>query len=148
LNPIRHFRDFISEGIVKKQAPDRSRAEYLVNESIRSHRFVSRLIKNEGVSDDNANSYVKLCYDIVMEIIRAKMLSGGYNASGQGAHEAEVAFLREIGVSETDVQFADQMRYFRNGITYYGKIMDSEYAKKVVEFMDRVYPVLKGLVET
>ena len=54
-----------------------------------------------------------------MEIIRAKMLLRGYNASGYGAHEAEVSYLRNLDFNETDVQFLDQMRYFRNGMLYF-----------------------------
>ena len=77
-----------------------------------------------------------------MELIRAKMLLEGYNASGQGAHEAEVSYLRVLGFSEKDVQFADQMRFFRNGMLYYGKILDKEYAEKVVDFVKQTYPKL------
>ncbi len=147
MNPIRDFKGFIAEGIVRKQAPDISRASYLVNEAAKSLASIRRLFQKMGVGDEDANNYVKLCYDVVMEMIRAKMLIEGFNASGQGAHEAEVAYLRELGVNESDVQFADQMRYFRNGITYYGRIMDADYANKVIEFMNRVYPKLKGFLE-
>ena len=57
------------------------------------------------------------------------MLLEGYNASGLGAHEAEVSYLRVLGFSENDVQFADQLRFFRNGMLYYGTMLDKEYAK-------------------
>ena len=46
-----------------------------------------------GIDDDNANSIVKDCYDIIMELIRAKLLLDGYSSSGQFAHEAEVSYL-------------------------------------------------------
>ncbi|MEK6922178.1 MAG: hypothetical protein AABX08_00060 [Nanoarchaeota archaeon] len=77
-----------------------------------------------------------------MELIRAKMLLGGYNATGQGAHEAEVSYLRALGFNENEVQFLDQLRYFRNGILYYGTILDEEYANKVIEFTKRIYKKL------
>jgi len=76
-------------------------------------------------------------------MIRAQMLLEGYNASGFGAHEAEVSYLRVFGFDERDVQFADQMRFFRNGMIYYGTIMDREYAEKVIEFTKRMYAKLK-----
>lgn len=72
------------------------------------------------------------------------MLRKGFNSSGQGAHEAEVSYMRKIDFSDNDVRFADQLRYFRNGIVYYGKILDAEYAKKVVKFMKRASPKLKS----
>lgn len=62
------------------------------------------------------------------------MLLDGYNASGTGAHESEVSYLRQIGFKETDVQFCDALRYYRNGMIYYGTIVDSEYADKVIRF--------------
>jgi len=71
------------------------------------------------------------------------MLLKGYNAAGQGAHEAEVSYLRVPGFKENDIQFADQLRFFRNGIVYYGTILDKGYAEKVVEFTKNVYLKLK-----
>jgi hypothetical protein len=98
-----------------------------------------------GVHDNNANDYLKKCYDILMGLIRAKMLLEGYNASGICAHEAEVSYMRNLNLSENEVQFANQMRYFRNGILYYGTILDKEYAEKVIEFTKKNYPKLKGM---
>jgi len=143
---ISNFEYYIEEGIVKKQAPDKSRASFLASESEKSHAFLLEIIRNYGITAQNANTIIKLAYDIIMELIRACMLKEGYNASGLGAHEAEVSYLRKIGFKETDIQFADQMRYFRNGITYYGKQLDIEYAKDVFEFMNKVYPKLKEKV--
>ena len=31
-----------------------------------------------------------------------------------------------------------QLRYFRNGILYYGKTFDSEYAEKVIDFTKKI----------
>ncbi|MEK6841400.1 MAG: hypothetical protein AABX45_02295 [Nanoarchaeota archaeon] len=143
MKPIKNFNDFLKEGIVKKQSPDLSRANFLIKESQKSYFFVNSLIKNLGLNDDNANSIIKLCYDIIMGFIRAKMLKYGYNAVGQGAHEAEVSYLRSIGFNENDVQFADQLRYFRNGIMYYGKMFDKEYAKQVLNFLNKIINKLK-----
>lgn len=56
-----------------------------------------------------------------------------------------MSYLRKIGFKETDVQFADQVRYFRNGMMYYGKQLDEEYAKNVLEFMDKLYRKLKAM---
>ena len=143
MRAIKPFRDFLTEGIVKKQASDHARAQFLLNETEKSYLFIETLVKEMKITENNANSIIKLCYDVIMELLRAKMIEEGYNATGQGAHEAEVAYLREIGCSENDVQFADQMRYFRNRIMYYGKILDREYAETVFAFMKRIYPLLK-----
>ena len=138
----RKFEEFLNDNTIKKQSIDKSRANFLIKEAENSYKFLLRMI-NMKVSDSNANIFVKTCYDILMEIIRAKMLMRGYNASGTGAHEAEVSYLRLIGFSENDVQFADQMRFFRNGILYYGTILDREYAEKAIEFTKRIYLELR-----
>ena len=105
---IRRFDEFIKENIVKKQSIDRSRAEFLIKESEKEYGSLSNMIEKLKVDDDNANIFVKFCYDILMELIRAKMLLEGYNASGFGAHEAEVSYMRVLGFDEKHVQFADQ----------------------------------------
>jgi len=145
MNAVRKFEEFIKEGVVKVQAPDKSRAKFLITESGNSYRLLSELMEKIKVEDHSANMFVKSCYDILMELIRARMLLDGYNASGFGAHEAEVAYLRIIGYSETEIQFVDRLRYFRNGMLYYGTILDQEYAQIVIKFTKKNYNKLKGM---
>lgn len=142
MKPIKNFQDFIKSGTVKKQSPDVSRALSLMKDSEREYSFLMEIIKKIGVDDNNANTIIKVSYDIIMDLIRAKMLEKGFNATGLGAHEAEVSYLRELGFKETDIQFADQLRYFRNRIMYYGKTLDKEYAEKVLDFLNKIYPEL------
>src|SRR3989338_11120645 len=130
MSAIKIFEEFISNKIVKKQTPDKSRAEFLCKEAENSYNLLLNLLEKIKLNDANANTFVKLSYDIIMELVRAKMLLEGYNASGFGAHEAEVSYLRILGFNENDVQFADQLRFFRNGMLYYGTIIDAEYAQK------------------
>lgn len=137
------FEEFIKTRIVTRQSPDRARAKFLLREAENSYSHLLEVISKISINDSNANDYIKSCYDILMEMIRAKMLIDGYKASGKGAHEAEVSYLRNIGFKELDVQFADQIRYFRNGMLYYGTIQKKEYAEKVIEFTKKIYPKLK-----
>ena len=39
--------------------------------------------------------------------------------------------------------FTNDLRYFRNGILYYGKSFDKEYGEKVLDFLNKTYPKLK-----
>ena len=143
MKAIKPFHDFITRGIVKVQSPDKSRAAFLEKEAEQSYTYLLELLTKIGITNQNANNYVKHCYDIIMESIRAIMLLNGFNASGNNAHEAEVSYLRELEFSENDVQFADQIRFFRNGMTYYGTQLDKEYAEKVVTFTKKIYPSIK-----
>jgi len=144
---IKKFEEFIGENIVKKQGIDNSRAEFLIKEAENSYNNLLEMMQKIKLNDSNANAFVKSCYDILMELIRAKMLLEGYNASGFGAHEAEVSYMRVIGFDEKDAQFADQMRFFRNGMLYYGTILDKVYAEKVIKFTKEAYSKLKEIVK-
>lgn len=146
MKAIKNFEEFIKLGIVKKQSPDKSRAEFLLKEAENSYNLLLELIIKIKLENNHANLFVKSCYDILMEVIRAKMLFKGYNASGFGAHESEVSYLRILGYKETDVQFLDQLRFFRNGMLYYGTSLDMEYAKKVIEFTKKNYSKLKNKI--
>ncbi|MEK6907187.1 MAG: hypothetical protein AABW45_01545 [Nanoarchaeota archaeon] len=141
------FEDHIKKEIVKRVKVNRERAKSLLLESERKMFSLKNRLEKLGINNENANDYVEYCYDIVMHLVRAKMYLNGYHASGQGAHEAEVSYLRILGFDEGDVQFTDQMRFFRNGIMYYGTRLDEEYAKKVVEFTRKIYPKLKEMIK-
>jgi len=145
MKALRNFVDFIRNKVVKTQAQDKSRAAFLIQEAEKGYSFLQELIQKIGIRDDNANEYVKSCYDLMMELIRARMLLDGYKASGPGAHEAAVAYLRVMGFKETEVQFMNQLRFFRNGMLYYGTLLDKEYAEKVVEFTRDNFAKLKEL---
>ena len=95
MRPIKEFNEFIDTGTVKKQSPDKSRAEFLIKEAEISFEGLKERIEKMGVNRRNANSIVKDCYDIIMELIRAEMLLKGYNATGIGAHGAEVSYMRK-----------------------------------------------------
>lgn len=144
MRAIKQFEEFIKTGTVKQQSPDLSRSKYLKEESKKSYSFLQKKLEVFGIDNETANDLIKSSYDIIMELIRAKMLLEGYNASGQGAHEAEVSYLRTVGFKEKEVQFADQLRYFRNGMLYYGTSLDEEYAKKVIDFTTKLYKKLQN----
>ena len=145
MRPVKQFDEFLSIGIVKRQSPDKSRAKFLLIETEQDYDYLFEVIKAMGIGNHNANDYVKKCYDILMGSIRAKMLLQGLNASGFKAHEAEVAYLRNLRFKEQEVRFLNQMRFFRNGMLYYGTILDKEYAEKVIEFTKKNYSKLKKL---
>lgn len=144
---LKFFEEFIKEGIVKKISRNPERAKSLILESERKMLSLNEHLEKIGVKNENANDYIEYCYDLLMRLVRAKMLVDGYSASGFGAHEAEVSYLRNLGFKEQEVQFADQMRFFRNGMLYYGTILDKEYAEKVIEFTKKNYLRLREILK-
>ncbi len=147
MRPLRKFEEFLEEGIVKRQRTDISRAANLVQEAEKRRRFLKDILSKLGIADSNANYFVENAYDTIMELIRAKMFIDGFKAAGLNAHEAEVSYLRKLAFQESDVKFANELRYFRNSVVYYGKSLDAEYANKVIVFLDRIYPILEKLVK-
>jgi len=145
---LKLFEEYIAEGIVKQIRVNPERAKSLVLEAERRINSLNERLSKLGIKDENANDYIEYCYEIIMHLIRAKLYLDGYSSSGQGAHEAEVSYLNILKFSEKEVKFIDQMRYFRNGIVYYGTFLDAEYAEKVTEFTVKIYPKLKKIIKS
>lgn len=143
MRTLKIFKEYESEGIAKKVTPDNERARNLISESDRKKISLNEQIEKIGIKDENANDYIENCYDIIIYLLRAKMYQDGYTTSGQGAHEAEVAYMRILKIPEKEVQFMNQLRYYRNGILYYGTRMDKEYAEKVIEYTNKIIPKIK-----
>ena len=142
------FKEYLKKGIIRKISPDKSRANFLINEAENSMQGLKEIISKIGVNEKNSNSIIKNCYDIIMELVRAKLLSDGYNSSGSYAHEAEVSYMKVLEFSENETGFMNELRYFRNSIAYYGKILNKEYAVKVLNFLNRIYPKLSNILKT
>ncbi|HLD56679.1 MAG TPA: hypothetical protein VJA47_00125 [archaeon] len=142
---MKSFEEFIRSGIVKKQTPNMHRALSIVKEAEAKRDFLETSLKNIPQEKMNFNFIVDSCYDILIEGIRAKMLIDGYNSGS--SHEAEVSYLRTLGFLESDVRFMDELRYYRNGTKYYGTVLTKEYGDKVLEFMKKLYPKLRGLIK-
>jgi len=143
MSKLKEFGEFVEKGVVRKGFPDKPRANDLVEGARRKNKSLKIILDKIGLNDENANDILEYCYDIAINFVRAQMLGKGFNSSGRGAHEAEVSYLRELNFSEADVQFMNQLRYFRNGIMYYGKRFDKEYAEKVLDFLERFMGKLK-----
>jgi len=142
MKPLREFKYYLDKGIVKKRSIDLSRANFLKKEAQLSFEGLLERVELIGINKKNSNSIIKDCYDILSEVIRSKMNLLGYSASGQGAHESEISFSRKFIERENDVQFLNKLRYFRNGMIYYGSILDIEYAQKVFIFTKRIYLII------
>ena len=143
---MKEFFEYLKSGTIRRSSPDINRSLSMKDEAIRKLSSLNERIEKIGIRDDNANEYVEQSYDIIMFLIRSKLYKEGYSSSGLGAHEAEVSYLKELSFNENQIEFIDKLRYFRNGILYYGKRFDSVYAKKVIKFLKEIYPKLVNLI--
>lgn len=131
------FESNLKLSVIIKIQPDKSRATYLREDAKKRETHMNKSLAVIELDDTNANYYLELTYDIFMSRLRAKMLEDGFTTSGEGAHEAQISYLEVLKFSQKDIQFMDQLRYFRNGIKYYGKSFSAEYAKKAIEYVKR-----------
>jgi len=97
MRSLRNFEEFLESGTVKRRSSDRARAKSLIEEAESRLRFLNELIQKIPVSDENANYFVESVYDVLISLIRARLLIDGFNSSGEGSHEAEVAYMRRMG---------------------------------------------------
>ena len=143
---ILSFEEYIKKRIVVMQKPDVSRAKFLIEEANKSFLGLRQRIEQIGINELNASSIVKDAHDIILELIRAKMLMEGFNASGTDAHKAEVAYMDKLDFSKVEVEFMDEVRFLRNGVLYYGTKLNKEYAEKVLNFLNKNYPKLLAMI--
>ena len=141
----KEFEYYMKKGVIRKSTPDKPRAEFLLNESKVSLEGLKERIQIIGINDKNANSIIKDCYDIIMEMIRSRLFLDGYSSSGSYAHEAEISYLKKLNFLESEISFLNELRYFRNSVVYYGKILDKEYAKGVFDFLKKIVDELKQI---
>lgn len=111
---MKPFALFLSDGNVRQRKPNPARARSLQEEAERRSRFLDSISRIEY----NVNSLVENAYDILRELIEAKMSLQGYKSY---SHEATIAHLGELGFAEGPIRFADELRKVRNGIKYEGK---------------------------
>ncbi|HJX05639.1 MAG TPA: hypothetical protein VJ461_02935 [Candidatus Nanoarchaeia archaeon] len=141
---LKRFEEFLESGAVKKQAPNKQRALSIIEEIEGKKRFLETSLAAIPQEEMNANFIVDTCYDIMIELIRAKMLLDGFNAGP--SHEAEVSYMDRLGFTQAEMRIMDEIRYYRNGTKYYGTILTKQYAEKTLRFMKKIYPVLKKLL--
>lgn len=138
---MKNFEEFIKNGVVKRQSPNLNRAISLIKEAEDKKSFLDLTLLKIPKEEMNSNFIIDYCYDILMELIRAKMFIDGFNAGN--SHEAEVSYLGVLGFSLADSEFMNELRYHRNGTKYYGAILTKEYAEKVLTFLNKNYSILK-----
>ena len=134
------FEEFLREGLVRMQGKDAARAKNLIAETKNRKRFLESISKMK----DNATYIVENVYDIIRELIEAKMSMDGYKSY---SHEATVAYLTRLGFHESEVVFIDELRKIRNRIKYYGKSIDFDYALSVLQFLGKIHEKLMRLVK-
>ena len=144
---MRKFEEFLKKKTIIKKSSDIFRSRDLILESDRKYANLKEILEKIGLKSDNSNDIIEQCYDILIYLIRAKLYSEGYVAKGNSSHEAEISYLKILGFSDKEIEFMDELRFFRNRIKYDGKKLDENYAKKVLDFVSKASKKLKKHLE-
>ena len=136
---MKYFEEYLKKGIVKTRKKNIKRVKSLLGEAAKRLKFYNAI----PISEESANYIIENMYDVIRELIEAKMLLEGYKSY---SHEATVSYLKNLGFSSYEVEFTDELRNIRNQTKYYGHLVNIEYAKKVSEFTNKIYPRLKKLI--
>ncbi len=107
-----------------KISPDNQRSKSLVETAD------ERISLIRGIDQKNCNFVFEDYYTSILEYLQALVLLKGYKVSN---HICLGYYLRDVLENEMVSRVFDDLRYKRNSLTYYGKRMDFETAKKTVE---------------
>lgn len=136
------FEYFIAKGDVKRQTKNEILAKALLRGSADRLSFIKRL----GLSEENAKYIVENSYDVIRELIEARLSIDGFKSY---SHEATILFLKKFPeFKESEISFIDNLRKIRNGIKYYGKEAHVNEAKTALNFLNSVLLRLKKLSQS
>ncbi len=129
------FEECMESNAAKRITPDKGRALSL------QETAKARLSLIKGVDERNCNFVFEDYYTSTLEILHARALGMGYGVSN---HVCLGYFLRDVLKKEEFYPLFDDVRKKRNGLTYYGFLMDLETAKGAIEKCKRL---MRGLKE-
>jgi len=130
------FEDFIKEGKVRKATPDRFMAESIIKNTFEDLKFLEQTKLTELSKRKLVTNY----YDSLRSLLEAISILKGYKIY---SHEAFTYFLKdELHQNILSLKF-DRFRKIRNGLNYYGKSIQLNEAKEIIEELNRVINEIK-----
>lgn len=122
-------------GIVKRVDQNKSK--------INSIREISKKKREsaEYLPKDHSISKITLLYDALRELLEAKAIEKGYKIYN---HECYHAFLKEILGMSREGDLFNSLRKIRNGINYYGKKVNHEESKEIINDLNYLISVFES----
>jgi len=118
--------------------PDKEKAKSLKN---MAQTTIERL-KETNTSKYPSNT-LKDYYDVIHELMEAISLTKGIKFKGDGAHQELIEYIvKEYNFSEQERIFLQQIRDYRNRISYEGFMINENFIisndKKIQEIIDKL----------
>ncbi len=113
-----------SKGFIKITIPNKSKAISLIEIA----DIKEEAVRSANIDKNNVNAFLPMAYDALRETLEALCLILGYNVTN---HVCMGELLREL-VPAFDYHSFDRFRYARISINYYGKKVDYEQGKEMI----------------
>ncbi|MBM3303991.1 MAG: hypothetical protein FJY76_02750 [Candidatus Aenigmarchaeota archaeon] len=114
----------IRDGWAKASFRDVQRAKSLIGVSSRREKFVKRSV----VDDVSAISLFCDMYESLLGLCQAMAFMEGFNILN---HVCVTSFLEKQGLPDIARDF-DRFRKLRNGLNYYGRLLDANFVRKTL----------------
>ncbi len=113
------------KGFIKKTIPSKSLAKSLLEVS----EIKDNALDSAKLDELNVNAYLPMAYDALREVLEALCILHSYKVTN---HICLGELLRKL---EPDFDYTsfDRFRYVRNGINYYGKKVDFQQGREIIE---------------
>lgn len=139
---MKTFKEFVEEGKVKKDQPDKTRAKSMLSQG--EARMAD--LKTLPLNDENAPFRFEDAYEAVREVLQAFMFLEGYNPY---SHDAIIVFGYEKGLlTEAEFRRWDRNRKIRNDIHYRSEKTTIEETKDAIGSADELIKGLKKKFES
>ncbi len=132
------WKECVENGSARRVTPDTGRAESLAETA------KARLDAITEINEKNCNFVFEDYYTSLLEIVQAKAFRKGYNVLN---HVCLGHFLRDVAGRKDLSDIFDDLRFKRNSLTYYGRMMDYETAKDAIEKCRRLIKEIERVLK-
>ena len=131
------WNDCLENNSAKKVTPNPARASSLIETA------EERLSIVPDINEKNCNFVFEDYYTSLLELLQAIVLKEGYNILN---HLCLGYYLRDSLQRDDLYKVFDDLRYKRNGLTYYGNRMDFDTSKQAIENCKRLIKEFKSIL--
>lgn len=126
--------------MIIKISQDKQKAKSLRNMA----RITLKRLNKTNIEEYPSNTLVDY-YDIIHKLMEAFTLEKGIKIKGDGAHIELINYMSKILIlSESDRQFLQQIRDYRNRISYEGFMINKNY---IIFNRDKILYIINRLSE-
>lgn len=117
--------DCYKKGFIRRVRENRE----LVKSLIEMSKSKEITVNSSDINRISISSYVSLAYESLREILEAVSISRGYKVT---SHLCLGELLKSL-IKDFDFNNFDRFRYIRNGINYYGTMIEIKQGKEIIK---------------